>query len=491
MRRKMLAELISKISNPIEQLGLIAKDLDANQTNEYYVDGSAGDDSVADGREHSPFKTIQACLNFIGQPTSKTDYMRHILIYISDKISASAGNSPQTWNGVYEENLVVPSRCITFVGAGVKIGSNGGHSGFGNILKEYSSSRRFGAGSADFRPAVTFIGAMNCRDNHNRLRNGFHIEGNCRTAILKRNFDFIQGSGTNRITVHIAAGQNLYPITVPINYPAEPYIRIAVSGTTYYNGVYDITSKIDETHFEAKRISGSNAHTETETSGSFFESDSAGSSGLTHDAAFVNCYMMGQYTCDDGTVNGAAPTAGTEVLYSVNTKFYTGIEGRGILIQRCENSSFTGPSIVSSIASMFNSSFSGALTLSSFTYSTDDMGFMSCRFNSALVFTVNGAGQTVRMDGTTYKSFLKSGSSWAVNTPTVDLLDLEEFVSTLQTGNASEQSVSHGLGRIPTRVLISVYDSGTGVFSVVEGTHTTTVVKVTVTSGVKYKVYAK
>jgi hypothetical protein len=67
------------------------------------------------------------------------------------------------------------------------------------------------------------------------------------------------------------------------------------------------------------------------------------------------------------------------------------------------------------------------------------------------------------------------------------------FASAEQTGNGSEQSVAHGLAVIPSKVLIAVTDNTAivdGRFAVVEGTHTTSAVKVTVTSGVKYKVLA-
>lgn len=65
------------------------------------------------------------------------------------------------------------------------------------------------------------------------------------------------------------------------------------------------------------------------------------------------------------------------------------------------------------------------------------------------------------------------------------------FVSSEQTGTGASQNVAHGLGATPTLVLIAVTEdpAGTG-FDVAEGTHTSTNVVVTVTSGVKYKVLA-
>lgn len=65
------------------------------------------------------------------------------------------------------------------------------------------------------------------------------------------------------------------------------------------------------------------------------------------------------------------------------------------------------------------------------------------------------------------------------------------FVSTEQTGTGSAQNVAHGLGRAPTKVLIAPteWSSGQNV-DIAEGTHTTTNVVCTVTSGVKFKVLA-
>ena len=392
-------------------------------TDKYYVDGEIGNDLTADGSLALPFKTIQASLNFIGQPVSHKDAMRNFHIYVTNKHSSIAGFSPQTFDGCYQENLTVPCRRITIFGNGVKLGENGDGTGMGNILKEYSTGRRFGATSSELRPCLTLVGIANTRDSHQRLRNGFHVGGSCRTSILKRNLDSVTGDGINKITVHVAAGQFAYPITVA-NYPTEPRIRIVVQGTTNYNATYDITAQINGTTFEATRISGTNANVGTDVVGTFFESDSAGASGVSHDSCFINTYMQGQYTCDDGTVNGAAPTAGTEVLFSVGSRFYTGIEGRTILAQRWDSTTLAGTNILNSIAGMMNCSFVGTLSVNSFTYSTDDMGFVSCRFNSAVPFTVTAAGQTVRMDSMTMASFLATASTWVTNTPTISLLGL-------------------------------------------------------------------
>lgn len=64
------------------------------------------------------------------------------------------------------------------------------------------------------------------------------------------------------------------------------------------------------------------------------------------------------------------------------------------------------------------------------------------------------------------------------------------FVSTEQTGTGSAQNVAHGLGAIPTLVLVAVTESDGEAFDVAEGAHDDTNVKVTVTADVKFKVLA-
>jgi hypothetical protein len=65
------------------------------------------------------------------------------------------------------------------------------------------------------------------------------------------------------------------------------------------------------------------------------------------------------------------------------------------------------------------------------------------------------------------------------------------FASAEQTGTGGAQNIAHGLGVIPSAVLISVTDDNGGVgFTVVEGAHDATNVVVTVTASAKYKVLA-
>lgn len=67
------------------------------------------------------------------------------------------------------------------------------------------------------------------------------------------------------------------------------------------------------------------------------------------------------------------------------------------------------------------------------------------------------------------------------------------FVSTEQTATGSAQNVAHGLGLVPSAVLIVPTDltpATVGQYSAVEGTHDATNVVVTVTTGKKFKVFA-
>ena len=67
------------------------------------------------------------------------------------------------------------------------------------------------------------------------------------------------------------------------------------------------------------------------------------------------------------------------------------------------------------------------------------------------------------------------------------------FISTEQTGTGSAQNIPHGLQRAPSVVFIAPTDTSpatVGQYTVTEGTHDSTNVVVTVTSGKKFKVLA-
>ena len=67
------------------------------------------------------------------------------------------------------------------------------------------------------------------------------------------------------------------------------------------------------------------------------------------------------------------------------------------------------------------------------------------------------------------------------------------FLSAEQTGSGDEQSVAHGLGVVPSLVGIFATGDARGAwatFSITEGTHTSTYVKATVTTNIKYRILA-
>jgi predicted RecA/RadA family phage recombinase len=80
-----------------------------------------------------------------------------------------------------------------------------------------------------------------------------------------------------------------------------------------------------------------------------------------------------------------------------------------------------------------------------------------------------------------------------IGTGAVLFAKAKAFVSTEQTGNGGAQNVAHGLGAVPSAVLIVPTDlapATTGQYTATEGAHTGTNVVVTVTTGKKYKVFA-
>ncbi len=62
------------------------------------------------------------------------------------------------------------------------------------------------------------------------------------------------------------------------------------------------------------------------------------------------------------------------------------------------------------------------------------------------------------------------------------------FVSSLQTGNGSEQSIAHGLAGKPDYIHVILTDTNSNNYAI--GTATTSVVKVTVTNTATYRVIA-
>lgn len=66
-----------------------------------------------------------------------------------------------------------------------------------------------------------------------------------------------------------------------------------------------------------------------------------------------------------------------------------------------------------------------------------------------------------------------------------------KFQSAVETGTGSAQNIAHGLGVVPSLVLVSAQgNDGLSTWSIVEGSHTSTNLVVTATSGLPYKVIA-
>lgn len=89
----------------------------------------------------------------------------------------------------------------------------------------------------------------------------------------------------------------------------------------------------------------------------------------------------------------------------------------------------------------------------------------------------------------------KPASATAADTALVAASVSGKFQSAVRVATGSSESIAHGLGVAPSLVLVSIYDdTNAGVlasgFVIVEGTHTTTNVLVTVTANAKYKVIA-
>lgn len=88
-------------------------------------------------------------------------------------------------------------------------------------------------------------------------------------------------------------------------------------------------------------------------------------------------------------------------------------------------------------------------------------------------------------DGSVTNSKLATGS--------VTVAKMMMFKSSDQTGSGSAQNIAHGLGVAPAVVIVYPTDTDvatTGSYVVTEGSHTSTNVVVTVTTGKKYKVVA-
>lgn len=98
-----------------------------------------------------------------------------------------------------------------------------------------------------------------------------------------------------------------------------------------------------------------------------------------------------------------------------------------------------------------------------------------------------------KITGNNIMTFDPDTDSLIIPDDTVTAAKAKVFQSTEQTGTGAAQNIAHGLGAIPSIVLIIPTDTApatVGQYTAVEGAHDVTNVVVTVTTGKKYKVFA-
>jgi hypothetical protein len=362
-------------------------------SNTFFVDLDAGNNTTGDGSLGKPTKNVNKLMQLLGQPSNQADFKRKIHVFIAVGAGSNPGGS-----GEYVEDVDIPHRAICFHGAGVRI--------VGNITRWISDAREYGTPSADFRGCATFLGEMDGRDNHNLIRSGFQISGNLRTRVNSATITSISGDGA-LITVVVTPDSSL-------GYNAQPGLFIKISGTSAYNGNYTIVSRLSDNSFT---INGTG--TGAETSGTLVETDDVGATGTTHDASFVGTRVNGNITVDDNVVNSAAPTAGGQVNYFENSQVTGNIEGRTIILQRCNRVAFTGTIIASAFNMLQEVEFFANITLTSL--SANVSGWRDVKFNP-LTFALSGSNQTANVNLVTYNSIL-TNITWSANTPNFVILD--------------------------------------------------------------------
>lgn len=108
-----------------------------------------------------------------------------------------------------------------------------------------------------------------------------------------------------------------------------------------------------------------------------------------------------------------------------------------------------------------------------------------------------GADGKLRTDAISLIAMIKDGIFAADATSRAKFADgfvtkakAKVFVSAEVTGNGTAQSTAHGLAAVPAAVLVAITLALAGECSVSEGTHTSTNVIVTATTGAKYKIFA-
>lgn len=103
--------------------------------------------------------------------------------------------------------------------------------------------------------------------------------------------------------------------------------------------------------------------------------------------------------------------------------------------------------------------------------------------------TRSPAGKVIAVS-TTDGVLVQMGLGMSLELAKLPYARLASFTSTEQTGTGAPQNVAHGLGAVPSSVIVSVTNGDGAAFDVAEGVHTTTNVVLTVTAGRTFKVLA-
>jgi hypothetical protein len=112
---------------------------------------------------------------------------------------------------------------------------------------------------------------------------------------------------------------------------------------------------------------------------------------------------------------------------------------------------------------------------------------MSLSITNAIEGPVTPGGQTLSLTGSDLGAATVTGTNIAA--ATIKKANILQYVSGVQTGTGSAQNIAHGLGVVPANVFVS-FTGSTASQAVTEGTHTSTNIVVTVTSGATFKVWA-
>jgi len=184
----------------------------------------------------------------------------------------------------------------------------------------------------------------------------------------------------------------------------------------------------------------------------------SGDPGMTtHDLAFINTRIGGNLTLASGLGQCIIYLKGSRIdgdCADATTTFYG---------QKVINTELGGHFNFANAVYFENVDFEGStLTMTAFSSSGK---LINCNFNAALALTMN-AGQTVRMDNVTWNTW-KNNVTYATNTPTVSLLDSNEYSSTITWDGAGPYTytvtaATHKLGA-SKNLDVKVYESDSSV----------------------------